>query len=337
MSAIDFISGGLISSLAVLIIIFYMLFKYPEKVERWLSMFLKVFSYISKKVEKKRIETYINSNIEIGRKKLETEVPGSMPFGMRIEFINTEKDETYQKDGTLIIKMKNHKNDSENLAKAVMYYVSQGLLPYSKKYIDDKVSKGIDFVISKDMLKTDHIAVTHLQKMFNEFLSNDDSKEVVDKIETIHEEGFLTRICMREFQKFGQLFPREPEKDIKEESKNFLETIFKFVTKKRDENVNLGFKGHLIKLRIVPLISRHQYGIDNHYNFISHSIKDGWENFYIVAAGRNIENGKKLVYLITNDVHLNLKEEFRDIYYAKYRGKEMKIFVSFLKKVEINR
>lgn len=317
----------------VFLVLMYLFIRYPENMERIASMLLKIAAYFSKKAEKKRITTYINSNIEIGRKDIEKTVSGVMPFGISVEFIDDiEDDSIMQRDGVLILKMKSHKNDSENLARAVAYYVTHGLLPYSKRYLDEGVSKTIDLIISKKLIGNDTVAINYIRNVFRDVLKKEDYLEIVEKMEKIDEEGFLERIILREYQKFSMLYPKEPSKKHKKESKDFANFVYNVVTKKPKERINLGFDGDIIKIRIVPLMSSENIDIDNHYRFMQHAVKNGWKYFYIVAAGKNVNVAKNFVDTLTRDITLRLEEIYRDTYEGKYRGRERRIFCSLLRR-----
>lgn len=317
--------GG--SSFAFLL---YVFLKYPEKIERWASILLKFFAFISKKAEKKRITTFINSKVEMKRKEVERESGGCIPFGLRVEFVDDIEDhKLYRRENVLILKMKNHRNDSENLARATCYYISKALLPYSKQYLDPTLSKSIDYVVAKKFLERDHVAMDFLKKLYKDLMEQEIGKETIEKVERVEEEGFLTRICLREYQKFGEKFPKEPTDDDRKESKVLLNKLFKLVTKDPEERVDLSVDGEIIKIRIVPVSAPYK-DIERHYKFVEESLRLGYKNFYVVAAGRNTKKAENLVSLLTQDRELKLVEEFKDIYEGTYRGQKMKLFCALV-------
>ncbi len=325
--------GG--GALFVLILFIYLFIRYPEKLERFVSLIMKVFAYFSKKAEKIRITSYINSSVEKSRKHYENTIPGVMPFGFRVSFIDIENPEIYKKQNMLILKMKNHRNDSKNLAYATTYYISSGLLPYSRGYLKHSVCKSIDYVTIKNFIEHDKISLDWLKKIFEKELKQKDVKKHIKYAEEIDEQGFLTRIVFREFQKLSRLYPKEASDELLKETTTFFEKIYEIVSKKTGEKIDPFFYGKFIQMIVIPTVAKEKkgMGIDGHYKFVEHSIRQGYSHIYIIAAGgSNISDGKKLIELLRNDRLLNLNEEYTDIYEGVYKGDKNKILCSLLTK-----
>ena len=88
------------------IIIIYFLLN-PEKVEKWASLFAKLFSSVSKKMEKHYISKDIEYKINLFRKKINKECEGLVPYKTEIKFIKPasirSESEEHQKDKLIII------------------------------------------------------------------------------------------------------------------------------------------------------------------------------------------------------------------------------------------
>ena len=75
------------SSAFVVIVIIILLLKYPEKVEKWLSMLLRLLYFITKKGSRKIIALDIQGRINEFSKSLKKELPNYRPVGIEIQWI----------------------------------------------------------------------------------------------------------------------------------------------------------------------------------------------------------------------------------------------------------
>src|SRR5437879_5298158 len=92
-------------------IIIYML-KNPEKVERWSSIFARLFSKISKKAERHSVSADIQSRLSSYIRNYAVE--GVLPYGLRFKWIDGANFDSYVKDGDVIVIMDVHQNNARN-------------------------------------------------------------------------------------------------------------------------------------------------------------------------------------------------------------------------------
>jgi len=138
---------------------------------------------------------------------------GILPYGVRIKWVDVEKPETYLKDGVVILKMKNYRNNSKNLAYAASFYVTSALIPEAKPYIHPKIMEGMEYVVTKEFVEEDPLSIEYLKEVFKAALEDKETRNKILKLEAINDQRFLTRILLREYTKLSNLYPREPDEN----------------------------------------------------------------------------------------------------------------------------
>jgi len=312
---------------------------FPEKVERWALTLEKIFAYVSEKHERRYIAKNIESKINDKFNKINKESGTVFSYRVKVEWINVDNLESYlDKANFLIIKMKNHRNQSKNLAVAVKEAVPKSLLPDARIYVHPILMKSLDYIISKKILQNDTVALSDFKSYYKEeFERSKNMKELVTELDTIDSQGFLTRILLSELKKLGYLYPAEPKSDQHEETIKFEKMIYRLVTKKPDEKVNPNMLGQFIRVAVVPIAKDTTVvlgGLDVHINFIRKSIETGISTFYLVAAG---ETNCRLAEIIANKCIkvLGMKKINEEKYKGFYRGVKMKLYLSVLTVEEI--
>jgi len=226
---------------------------HPEKVEKWVIMFNKFAAYFSEKHERRYISKHIEHRINSSREKLCKESEGIFPYKLKIEWIEADQIENClrEQDNVLIVKMKNHRNQSKNLAIAVKEYVPYALIPTARRYVEPHLMKAIDYVVSKVFLAKDTSALTYFINMNKLDLT---TKDHIIKVDKIHDQGYLTRILLSEYKKLGYLlYPKEPTSETFNETLELESKIYALVTKRPEEKVSPEVYGKFIKVAIVPI------------------------------------------------------------------------------------
>jgi len=303
---------------------------YPEKVEKWVILLSKLVAYFSEKHERRYISKHIEYNVNSLREKFCRESSGILPYKIEVEWINSDEIESYLKgDNVLIVKMKNHRNQSKNLAIAVKEYVPNALIPTARMYVEPSLMRAIDYVVSKEFLKRDTSAFTY----FSEVVKVEQKiKEFVEKVDKINEQGFLTRVLLSEYKKLGLLYPREPTWETYNETLDLESKVHALVTKKPEEKVSPKICGKFIKAALVPVAKEETVekgGIEPHLTFIKNAINEGIKTFYVVAAGKtNIFLAKAVMNSVEREI--NLKRVYEEEYTGIFRENKTKMYLGIL-------
>ena len=320
----------------VALVLFLTWIFFPERIEKWAILLHKLLAYVSEKHERRYIEKHIENGINSWRKRACKECDGVLPYEFKLKWANVDAVESELNEGKLIVKMKNHRNQSKNFALAVREYVPNTLIPKARRYVQPLIVDGIDHVVSKSILCDDTRALSYFADMSEgEFTSKPDLKKIVEELDTVHGQGKLTRMLLSEYNALSKLHPSNPSEEIHRETADFEKLVFNFVMKKPEEDVDLDFNRAHLQVAIVAVAKSSKlftFGLEPYVSFVERMMREGIPKFYITAASGMIPHARQLCERAVKD--LGLRKVNEDEYEGIYRQKRTKLYCACLKKAE---
>jgi len=223
-----------------------------------------------------------------------------LPHGLKIEWVRGAiSPESFIKGGKVVIKLSYHTNEDENVINVVREYVSKNLITNARPHISEKINTSIDLMTTKKLLFEERKSA--LNRFYKETLDPErerDSgiKKYCDAIERIDEQGWFTRIFLRELKDLGeQMHLKIPQEEAKEESEKFLDFLSKVAAKEPGKDVNPIFEGDKIRTGIVFVAKLTTGSLEPHKKWIDTLIEKEFDTFYLCARGGNIELVKSLM------------------------------------------
>lgn len=322
---LSIISSSFITAVGLI----YLFLKYPEKVEKWLSILARMVAYISVKAARIHMATDIQSKIDECRKKLNT-CEEVLPYGLSVKWTNVDQVQADLRENRIVVMMQPYSSQARNLAHIVSVYVPRALLPKARRYVEPNLMSGIDHTVSKSILKENPTA---LEYYVSEIMgqANSEVKSWIVKMDKISEHGGLSRILLPEFKRLNILYPQEPDQKVFEESIGLADLLYKFATKEPGIDISPSYSGAHIKMAIVPVAKLEKLifeGAMPHFEFIQNAMSEGIDHFYIVSTGYFIRYAKDLVKDVENK--LKLTKNYEEEYEGTFRGKTTKMFCAAL-------
>ena len=279
---------------AVWIGVLIYLITHPEVAEKWGAVLNRLFSKVSRRSEKRSVALDIQGRIDSFSKSISSEVSGIMPYGVKIEWVNGEvTKESFFKDRKIILRMKYHTNQDENVVRAAVEYIARGMLPDSRPYVDERVMRSADLVCTKKLIEKERR--TALQFYYGEILNPARKSDAeVDKyvliMHHLDELGYFTQILLRELQRLGVTMQFSiPEESVREETKTFVEFLDEKINKKKPGvDVDPTFLGGKIKTSIVYVAKAETGTIEPHLRWVERCVNKGIDTIYLCARGYNI-------------------------------------------------
>ena len=274
---------------------------YPEKVEKFSSMFSKLFASVSIKMEKSHITRDIQFKLNSFRKQINKECEGLIPYKTEIKFVNPNSIRSEiikHKDNKLIIVMKNRKNQDENFIKAALVSTKHTLIPNARRYIDKELMHSVDLQFVKNLILSNKKILMNyfIDKCLSlELRKSKDLECNLRILQKLSEKGIFTRIFLQELKDYGMNFYPElvNEKHFKE-PKKFLLVLKELANKEHQVDINPNYKGDYIKVSIV-LIGRPEVifksgGVDigPYINWIFKCEEKSIKTIYLLAWGKNV-------------------------------------------------
>ena len=294
----------------------------PEKGDRFISLLSKWFSKFSKKAEETTTALGIQGKINSFIKSINSEVENLLPYRLKVKWIyeNINK-QSFIKNGKVVVMLKYHQNQDENLSRATLLYMKEAVIPEARPHIHFKLSKSIDLMMTKKAL----YSFAEARSSFNYFLrkilrpeteKDLEIKEFCNVIDKLEERGLFTRVLLRELKELGYKRAGLTETGgTVFETGEFTKFLNEIAQKEQDQDVPLTFSKTYIKVSII-LVARHGtevLGPDRFIKQIQKKIKNRINIIYVFARGSNIKLAKEVCRLCKNMPELSQihkEEEF---------------------------
>lgn len=249
--------------------------------------YLVNYSLTYQKVMREDISKNIEYNINRHVEKFNKESGEIFTYRIKVKWTDADSIESDLRDNVLVIKMKDHRNQSRNFALAIREYVPKALIPTARRYVHQGLMKAIDYVISKDILAVDTNALNYFINITADDINQ--IKDLVEETEEINKEGRLTRILLSEYKKLSSLYPTDPKPDVHRETKEFESKVYRLAVKEPEEKVDPTYIGKYIKAAVVPIAkieTFRDFGLEAHMKFIKESLEKGVDTFLCGGSWR---------------------------------------------------
>ena len=278
-------SGG---TLVVIALILIWAFYHIDKIEKLLSLVYRVLGWFNKKWRYDHIANDIQSKVNGYGNKLDKEVTGILPHAMKIEWVKEARSaQAILQNNNVIVLMDHSVNSSRNIVVSTLTYLGKGLLPQARQYTDKVLMTATDITLAKNIFLTsgENEAITYLfENYFND--ETEQSKRVkadCQSLEKINDKGFFIRIFLHQLLVLGnKLFPAIPSDDVRKETRDFVEFLFRVANKERGIDVpgGLSFIGSHLRISIM-LVAR--------YDTIAYLGLDAFNRRIKICRDRRIE------------------------------------------------
>ncbi len=269
-----------------------------EQISILLSWLYRVFSWASRRLRNKAIESQIQSKINAASEAIEAQVNDVMPHPVKIEHLNSGTEYATFQNGQVVVRLRNEFDDARNMVAATMLYVQTGLLRESRNQIDNALQKAIDIKVAWSIVRAhadSNLNNYFLTNVYSPIVGENKSVEVYcRKLEELDSRGYFTRMHLRELrdvgQKTGGMLPAEK---LKEETRLFTNYLHVIATSKPKKKYPLQFFGNVIKIGVI-LIAREEtleaYGLLLHKRWLKKKIEKGAETIYLLGRGHENVN-----------------------------------------------
>lgn len=300
--------------------------------QKILSYIARAFSYF-RFAELASVKYNIEGNLNSFKETANLEVKNIMPYGAEVKWVQELDLESFidEYNGKVVIRMRHHRNQAQNIAYAALTYVSKGLIRESRLYLDRKMSKAIDFTMGKRMLLEQN-----QKSALDYFLSEVVSKEIDDTelnnyvtvMENLSQEGIFTRIFLYEIRELGRtLYPKYDE-NARTDIKSFFGYLDKFSKRKKgDEELELSHKGDRIRIAFILIAKPEKILFEGTEPYVRHAerlITKGINSLYCLARGVNVPFAKTVVQDIERIPGIEKVEDSDEEFNVIMNGKKVK-------------
>lgn len=219
---------------------------------------------------------------------------------MEIDWVKEDEDGRVRFDETkAIVMLKFDKDRTQNVINSTKAYIHNTLLSTPRIYMEESITKAIDFTIIKKFLENTpqrHFA-TH------KYIENNKSdinqyQDHFSKVNKADQVGLLTNVLLREYSKWGDRIITElPNNEYRKESVDVLDFVYEIASREFDDPTPLQLLCSNIKigvLLVAKITTYEEKGIHPYVRRIREGFTNGINTFYLLARGERIEILKKV-------------------------------------------
>jgi len=291
---------GLLLIAVILFIIFY------DKLERPIAKIHDLFSWVGASWRRRGVKSDIQSSVNLFSQSVDKEVPNTMPYNMKLEFVTeVDRAELLRDKKLILVRIRDRRHDDKNFVHAMLAFCPVGLLPASRPYLDDSLSDAIDFTVTRKFLNAIRYqsAANYLYKQVIEPKTAE--KPELDKLcrilDHLDEQGLFTKVVLRELRDFGaKVGSRYPTEAHKEQTRKFVEFMDTIAIRATGEAIQTEFQSNYISMGFVfigtsPKIERE--GSAPYLRAIQWRRSKGLERIYVTARDWAIDIAERTSYL----------------------------------------
>lgn len=173
------------------------IFTHPEILDKWASIFYRLFKAIYKGADKQFVKYNIQSTINGFIAKLNANVPNLDAQRVNIDWIDEEiTPEAFLKSGVLVLRMHKSTNQNRNIVNATYTFVSREVLKKAKTYLAPYQKDAIDLFVSyKALEKAGHdIMDAFVQTYLRDGLEKGSIDKLYAKFEKLIQVGYFSGV-----------------------------------------------------------------------------------------------------------------------------------------------
>ena len=255
-----------------------------QKIGSWIS---RGFSFW-KKAEIASVALAIEGELNSMQEVLNKESEGLAPFPVKVEWLGEQNAESFcdTYKGEVIVRMKEHKYNARNIAWATMDFVSKGMVPYSRPYLDKEMSKAVDFTLVKRLLSKNESSLDcFYREAIVPEMHNQTLNETIQILDNLEKRGIFTRIFLEEIKGVGlDLYPN-PDDTARIETREFAESLNHYATRAVGEKEGEPYIKNRIKVCLVLIADPIKVvgGPTPYKLWVASCLANGANNVYVLS------------------------------------------------------
>lgn len=288
---------------------------HPKHYETIILHLLKLISHLFKRFDKALLEKDVNHLIKDYARSINKYLPASL-YGIKIVWAEEEALEGYLEEGSVVIRMKYHKNRAKNIAKALVTYIPYTLPPKAKAVMEHDLALAISGAIAIRIAEHDPEVVGQIHEAIDAgFRDGSKGRGLLGKLGEIDEESLFLRILLPEVtEACMKAYPERPE-DLWNEAMELTNVLHSLVKGKVERPM---VRGKYINLAIVRVALPEKIVLDPELeSHLWFARRCRTRVLYVLAAGLKAKLASKLTRRICAE--LRYKIDFEDAYKSIYK------------------
>jgi hypothetical protein len=289
------------------VILYYLLTSVPtfQGIGAWIARGLSFWKSGGKSAVSLKIEQSLN----LAQEEINKEAEGVVPFPAKVEWVD-KPSYLDTNEELVIIRMKEYEENPRNIAYAVVDYISKGMIPFSRLYVETPIQVAIDStMVKKILLNRNQSALDYyLTNVLNKKLAQEGVRKYMGIMGNLDDHGLFTRVYLEEVKEVGlELYPVE-DQDALRETKELLVQLDSMANRKSGEKKGSApYIGKRIKVGYVLVANPEKLlfeGSKPYIQYVLHCLTSGANVVYLLSRGMNNEPSKQLAEEISEKCNL---------------------------------
>jgi hypothetical protein len=299
LAVVVFVAGVFGSTVTIAALLFF----FPEKVEKWWSMFLGVLLRLGLTVRglhKQYVLHDIQSRVNHFLRTTSADLPGLLTNSVRLQWVDGSISRQAMIDGkTVVVRLRREDREETNFVHGVCLFVSKSLLFKAKRYLSPPQAEATDLYIAMKLLErekpsiVDHFLEDYLHPAVDDRKSN--TARIFDDLAVVDEGRLLFPIYLRELEFLGEkVFGGRKDRLIIDEVTNLIDFLKAFVGREVGQpSVDLDFFGSYCRFAVVIVGKAFKLAHESirpYTGFIRNTLAPaGVETIYLLGPSKNSE------------------------------------------------
>jgi hypothetical protein len=287
----SFTIGGIVVAFTGLFI--YMV-THPDTVEKWSSIFFRIFSFFSKRAERNAVSTDIQTRLSSFIKNFK--IDDVLPYGIRFKWVTDEDFDSYVDEGDVVVIMDNHRNNARNFIKAIMAYTSKGLLPTVRPYLSDEILKATELTLQEYIIKekrSDALDIFRREVIPQQTENNQSIITYYKKLQVIARAGYFDTIFLNELSNSGPKLQDVDDQIGTQELEQFITFLENLSNREPlDTTVELNHNGSIFRPWVVLVaMTEHiaKKGITPYVKRVNEAVEKNYQSVYMLIREKSIK------------------------------------------------
>ena len=291
--------------------------QYPNETKQGVGWLLGKLSWASTSIEREGVRQDLEGTLSIGVQQLGDICGEDIPTKVRFQFLRTGEEVESLQDGTLVVSIARHTDRTRNLVTAAFTFVRRCVLVDARLYLDEDVSQGLDFVLTKALLASgnDQAVRTFFLEIWKPAIAGKERlRGLTEKLDELFEHRLVGSILIPEFVDLPSRSNRFPTRDLALETAAFVEYLHELATRELGQTTSEGtsFSGGIIRARVIFVARPEVYQIKGpapHRQAVEWSIARAYRHIYLVGTSRNLEYVREVASGYIDDTRISSIEE----------------------------
>ncbi len=157
-------------------------------------------------MRKRAVRGNVEGHLNAGRKALNADAAGLLPYGAKLRWADSDTAESYLKDDQVIVRMSFKDHPHRNLVIAALMYFRSGILPNSTQYLRKPVQKALALLMVDQMLskarRTDSLNYFRDEILEAECDNDAQISSEFDTLARLNETGYFLRVFIPELMDY---------------------------------------------------------------------------------------------------------------------------------------